>query len=94
MNIKAKVFKVEGKGNLKANASITLDDKFVVTGLRVMQSSNGLFVSMPSYKAKDGTYKDTSFPLNKELRQKINDVVLKEYDGDVLNTTDDSFPFL
>ena len=80
MNITAKCFKSENTGNLKGNASITLDNCFVVGNIRVMSGSKGLFVSMPSYKAKDGTYKDISFPLNKELRQQINDVVIAEYE--------------
>ena len=80
MNITAKCFKSENAGNLKGNASITLDNCFVVGNIRVMSGSKGLFVSMPSYKAKDGTYKDISFPLNKELRQQINDVVIAEYE--------------
>lgn len=73
------------KGNIMAMASITLDDVFVVSGLKVMNGSNGLFVNMPSQKGtdNDGNVKfyDTAFPLNKELRGEINNVVLDAYQG-------------
>lgn len=73
------------KGSTKALASITLDDAFVVSGLKVMNGSNGLFVNMPSQKGTDNDgnvkYYDTAFPLNKELRGEINNVVLDAYQG-------------
>lgn len=73
------------KGNTMAMASITLDDAFVVSGLKVMNGSKGLFVDMPSQKGtdKDGNvkYYDTAFPLSKELRGDINRVVLDAYQG-------------
>lgn len=73
------------KGNTMAMASITLDDAFVVSGLKVMNGSKGLFVDMPSQKGtdKDGNvkYYDTAFPLSKELRGEINRVVLDAYQG-------------
>ena len=92
MKITAKVFKNKGDGAIKANASITFDEEFVVTGLKIVSGSKGLFVSMPSQKNKDGDYKDTAYPITKEFRQKIIDVVLKVYNGD--DDSDDSgFPY-
>lgn len=74
---------IMNKGNQLANASITLDDAFVIRNLRVMNGSNGLFVSMPPQKGldKDGKEKfyDAAFPLNKELRGEINKAVLDAY---------------
>lgn len=71
------------KGSKLANASITLDNAFVVRNLSVMNGANGLFVSMPSQKGldKEGKekYYDTAFPLSKELRSEINNVVLDAY---------------
>ena len=92
MKITAKVFKNKGDGAIKANASITFDGEFVVTGLKIVSGSKGLFVTMPATKSLDGEWKDTSFPLNKEFRQKIQEIVLKEYNGD--DDSDDSgFPY-
>ena len=79
MDIKAKVYKNNSDSKLKASASITLNDLFVVTGLKVIEGSNGLFVAMPNRKDNNDEWKDTCFPLNKELRDEINKVVLAEY---------------
>ncbi len=74
-------------GNTKAFASITIDNEFVVTGLRIINGRNGLFVSMPSRKNSkpdDGTeqykaYIDTSYPITKESRDQIMELVLAKY---------------
>lgn len=68
--------------NLLAAASITLDDEFVVRGLSVMQSQKGVFVSFPSQPYQKGgetQYQNTAFPLNKTLRDAINNTVLDAY---------------
>lgn len=64
---------------LKAFASITFDDCFVVKELRVIEGTNGLFVAMPSRKLGDGSFKDVAHPLNNETRDKIKKKVLAEY---------------
>lgn len=72
-----------GAGNRLAVANITLDNAFVVRGLNVMNSSRGIFVSMPSQKGVDQNgntqYYDTAFPLSKELRNNISNAVLGAY---------------
>lgn len=64
---------------LKAYATITFDNCFVVRDLKVISGNTGLFVAMPSKKRKDGTFKDIAHPLNNEFRAKIEKVVLDAY---------------
>ncbi len=64
---------------LKAYISITFDNCFVIRDIKVINGNNGLFVSMPSKRRKDGTFKDIAHPLNNETRKMIEDRVLKEY---------------
>lgn len=64
---------------LKAYATITLDDCFLVRDLKVIMGNRGLFVAMPSKRRKDGTYQDTAHPLNQETRAMIEKKVLDEY---------------
>lgn len=73
-----KISKLENGGKSKALASVTFEGLFVVTGLRVVEGANGLFVAMPSTK-KDDKYIDTAFPLTKEFRKELQDAVLSEY---------------
>lgn len=64
---------------LKAFATIILDDCFVVRDLKVINGNSGLFVAMPSRKKADGTYADIAHPLNNEMRQQMEDIVIGEY---------------
>ena len=64
---------------LKAFVSIVFDHCFVVTDLKVIHGPKGLFVSMPSKKRKDGTFKDIAHPLNNQMRQYLEDKVLTVY---------------
>jgi stage V sporulation protein G len=65
---------------LKAFANVTFDDAFVVRGLKVINGTNGYFVSMPSRKRPDGTYQDIAHPINNEMRDKLEKAVLAEYE--------------
>ncbi len=64
---------------LKAYASIVFDDCFIVNDLKVIKGKNGYFISMPSKKRKNGTYKDIAHPLNTETRRWIEETILREY---------------
>ena len=68
---------------LKAYATITFDDCFIIRDLKIIDGNNGLFVAMPSKKRKDVTFRDTAHPLNNETRERIEDVVLREYEKEL-----------
>ena len=68
---------------LKAFVSIVFDHCFVVTDLKVIHGPKGLFVSMPSKKRKDGTFKDIAHPLNNQMRQYLEEKVLSVYKAQV-----------
>jgi stage V sporulation protein G len=80
MNItQVKVFPVTEE-KLKAYVSIVLDDCFLVSDLKVIQGPNGLFISMPSKRKKNGEFKDVAHPLNRETRERMEKRILEEYD--------------
>ena len=63
-----------------AYASITIDDSFVVHGLRVEISNKGdYFLFMPGRRQADGTYVDTVLPINNETRRMIEEKVFAAY---------------
>ena len=74
-----KVFPVD-EDKLKAYVTITLDHCFVIRDLKVIHGSNGLFIAMPAKRRKDGTYKDIAHPLNADTRDRMERVILNEYD--------------
>ncbi|MBB5149503.1 MULTISPECIES: septation regulator SpoVG [Ureibacillus] len=71
--------RVQTDGRMRAIASITLDDEFVVHDIRVIDGNNGLFVAMPSKRTPDGEFRDIAHPINSNTRNKIQDVVLAAY---------------
>lgn len=74
-----KIHSLYPEGNCKASASVNLNGSFAIRGLKVMEGANGLFVSMPSYRAGNGEYKDICFPCTKEARSQLNEAVLNAY---------------
>ena len=74
-----RIYKTKGEGIVKAYASISIDNEFVVKGIKIIDSGKGLYVSMPSRKLKDGSYQDIFHPINKAARDKIVKAILKAY---------------
>jgi stage V sporulation protein G len=64
---------------LKAFVNVTFENKFVVRGMKVIKGANGFFVSMPSRKMPDGSFRDIAHPINNEFRQFIEKAILDEY---------------
>ena len=71
------------EGKMKAIVSITLNDKFVVHDVRVIDGNNGLFVAMPSKRTPNGEFRDIAHPISAEARQVIQDSVLEAYSREV-----------
>ena len=64
---------------LKAVASITIDECFVIHDIKVIQGTEGLFISMPSRKTPEGVYKDIVHPINTATREKISEQIIAAY---------------
>jgi len=73
-----KVFPIQEE-KLKAFVSIVFDQCFMVNDIKIIQGRDGLFISMPSRKKKNGEFKDVAHPLNNETRRMIEEKVLGEY---------------
>jgi stage V sporulation protein G len=73
-----RVFPVEDE-KLKAFVSIILDNCFVISDIKIINGPKGLFISMPSKKRKDGTFRDIAHPLNSETRRMMEQKVLNRY---------------
>jgi stage V sporulation protein G len=64
---------------LKAFVSVVLDGCFVVSDIKIIDGAQGLFVSMPSKKRKDGSFRDIAHPLNSETRRRFEDAIIQRY---------------
>ena len=83
MKIKAKIDRMVNAGNVKAIASVSLDGKFVVKNLKVMDGKKGMFVSMPqeTFSGKEGQkkYSNVFFALTNAARMELQEAVLQAY---------------
>ena len=81
MNITdVRIRKISDEGKMKAVASVTFDDEFVVHDIKVIDGQNGLFVAMPSRKMGEGDFRDIAHPLVSELRNRSKDAIFAAYD--------------
>jgi len=71
--------RVTSEGKMRAIASITFNDCFVVHDVRIIDGNNGLFVAMPSKRTADGVFRDIAHPINSETREMIQEAVLETY---------------
>ena len=74
-----RVRKIASEGKMKAIVSVTFDNEFVVHDIKVIEGQNGLFIAMPSRKVGEGNFRDIAHPINAEMRQVLEDAVLKAY---------------
>ena len=65
--------------SLKAIVSVTFDDALAVHDIKIVEGSERLFVAMPSRLNMDKTYSDVVHPINKEMRQELEDAVFTAY---------------
>ena len=75
----SRVHRLEGDSKLKAFVDISLKG-VVIKGLRVVNGSKGLFVSMPRHQGKDGKWYETVYPSTQEIRQELSDLVLAAFE--------------
>ena len=73
-----RVFPVEDE-KLKAFVSVIFDDCFVVSDIKIIEGQQGLFISMPSKKRKNGTFRDIAHPLNNETRRRFEEEIIASY---------------
>ena len=71
---------------LKAVASVTFDDCFVVHDIKVIEGTDKPFIAMPSRKTNDGEFKDIAHPLNTETRENLRDAILAAYYEELAKT--------
>jgi stage V sporulation protein G len=77
---KVVVRKVSNMNRVKAMASVTFDDEFVVHDIRVVEGDKGFFIAMPSRRLPNGQYRDIAHPIKSETRQKIQEAVMEEFE--------------
>ena len=78
-----KIRKINQEGKMRAIASVTFDNAFVIHDIKVIEASGKLFVAMPSRRTADGEYKDVAHPINAQARENLHTRVLEEYEEEL-----------
>ena len=65
---------------MRAVASMTIEDCFVIHDIRIIEGTKGNFIAMPSRKIQNGEYKDICHPIDTATRQHIEAQILEAYD--------------
>ena len=76
-----RIKKVNSDNKIKAIASVTFDNEFVVREIKVLEGRDGeLFIAMPSRKNKfTGEHRDICHPINSPAREKIQSAIFEAY---------------
>ena len=77
-----RIFKIKKRGSLLGYANVTLDDAFVVHGIKILEKDNTRFIAMPSRKVNGTQNKNLDWcqPINSETRKKFVDAILEKYE--------------
>ncbi len=71
---------VSNDSKMKAVASVTFDDSFVVHDIKVIEGEKGLFIAMPSKKIPGGEYRDIAHPINGEMRNLLQEAIVERFE--------------
>lgn len=81
-----RIRRVFEEGPMKAIASVTVNNEFVIHDIKVINTENDrFFVVMPSRRTSAGVFKDICHPITSELRKYFEQEVLKAYKDYVAN---------
>ena len=84
MNITdVRIRKVEKEGKMKAVVSITIDNEFAVHDIKIIEGEKGLFIAMPSRRNAEGEYRDVAHPINSDVRQHIQKLIMDKYEEEM-----------
>ncbi len=64
---------------LRAVATLTIDNCFVIHDIKIIENEGILFIAMPSKRTPTGEFKDVVHPLNTETRELLSKLIIEEY---------------
>lgn len=78
---------VTSEGKLRAYVTVTFDDCFVVHNIKIIEGKSGVFIAMPSRKARNGDYKDIAHPIHPDFRAHLQEKILAAFKASPLTDT-------
>ena len=84
-----RVKRITSEGKMKAVVSVTFDNAFVVHDIKIIEGQDKLFTAMPSRKTPENEYKDIAHPINKQMRDMLENAIISRYEQELLAQTAD-----
>ena len=82
-----RVFPVDINGSMvQAYATVTFDESLVIRDMRIIEGKNGIFLSMPARRRRNGEFQDICFPISAKLRDIMEDKVLEKFNQEIAKT--------
>lgn len=78
-----RTFPAEGKDKFMGYASVTLQGAIAINGIKIMNGENGLFVSMPAWTKRDGSFQSFCAPLTKDTAKDLSCAIILQYQNDI-----------
>jgi stage V sporulation protein G len=75
-----RVIKFDNASPVKAYCDLLVNEAFLIKRVRVVNSRNGLFVSMPRHQGQGDRWADTVEMLTKEVKAEVGRLVLEAYE--------------
>jgi stage V sporulation protein G len=79
MQVTAVKIRLTGEEVVKAYVDISLDDCWIIHGLKVLRHAKGYAVAMPQRKWRKGGHYTIAYPSTAEAQRMIEDAVMAEY---------------
>lgn len=79
-----RVRRITSDGKMKAVVSVTFDNAIVVHDIKIIEGLEKLFIAMPSRKTPDGEFKDIAHPINPQMREHLESLILAKYESSLL----------
>ena len=80
-----RIRKINQDSKMKAIVSVTFDNALAVHDIKIIEGADKLFVAMPSRKTPEGEYKDITHPINKEMRENLEHMILEKYQSALID---------
>jgi stage V sporulation protein G len=79
MQVTAVKVRLRGEDVVKAYVDITLNDCWMIHGLKVLRHAKGYAVAMPQRKWRKGGHYTIAYPSTAEAQRMIEEAVMAEY---------------
>jgi len=79
IKLDVRVRPISPRDNLIGFANVTINDCFVVEGLKVCSGERGLYVNMPSMQDASGNWRDVCKPITSDFRRQLTEAVIDGY---------------